>query len=631
VDRIPQLGVVVVEVPAVAVANARAGWASDPQVAQIEVDGTVQATWTPPEPLWGYQWEQRSVRTPRAWDLTRGAKGTVVAVVDTGVQPTHPELQKHLLAGRDFVNKDRNPRDDNGHGTAVAGVIGALAANGTGVAGTCNKCRILPVKVLNSHGNGMWSVAAKGIIWAADHGADVINLSFGGPTGSTTLADAVAYARSKGAVVVAAAGNSGTNSYFYPAAYSGVISVAASTDMDFRYSWSNYSSSWVTLAAPGCTWTSKWWNSYGSFCGTSAAAPIVSGVAALVESMNPDLTSTEIETILRLSGIHTPYTYTLRGRIDAYEAVYRAVHGVAPPRNTLKPSAPLLADGTRLEFRKGDHIGYRFDRDGAIVAAKRLSLGAKSGAQTSKRQRIPTRSGRWFFVTDGALTRYWVRQSSRVYLAPDDETAPSPTASPTAEPSSPPEPPSPPEPSPETDELVPNSLTLDPGLKVTFRSGQHTAYRLDLKGNTLSRTRIDRDRASRARTIKVARVPNRPGTWFYIENGALAQHWVRSSKDVRLMHDPYPARNGASVLQPVTPLFAPGQRARFLAGSHRGLHLATDGSELSRHTVQLEANARWRALKWQRVPNRDGWWMYMLDGELAGYWVRQGRTQYLVP
>jgi hypothetical protein len=352
---------------------------------------------------------------------------------------------------------------------------------------------------------------------------------------------------------------------------------------------------------------------------------MVSGVAALVKSMNPDLSSTEVETILRLSGIHTPYTYTLRGRIDAYEAVYRTVHGVAPPRNTLKPSAPLLPNGTRLEFRKGDHIGYRFDRDGAIVAAKRLTLSAKSGAHTSKRQRISMRSGRWFFVTDGALTRYWVQESSRVYFAPEEEEAPSPSASPTPEPSSSPEP------SPVTNELVPKSRTLDPGLKVTFSSAQHFGYRMDLKGNTISRTSIDRDRATHARTIKIARVPNRPGTWFYIENGALAEHWVRSSKGVRLMHEPYPARSGTTVLDPVDPLFAPGQRVRFLAGSHVGLRLATNGAELSRQTVQLEANTRARALKWQRVPNRDGWWMYMLDGELAGYWVRQGQTRYLVP
>jgi subtilisin family serine protease len=418
VERIPQLGVRVIEVPAAAVAHARAQWATDPQVAGVEGDGTVQATWTPSEPLWVYQWEQRQVRTPLAWDMTRGRKTTIVAVVDTGVQLSHPDLEPHLVRGRDFVNKDRKPKDDNGHGTAVAGVIGALASNKTGVAGACNRCAIMPVKVLNWAGSGYWSVAAKGIVWAADHGADVINLSFGGPTGSSTLGNAVAYARSKGAVVVAAAGNNGTSGYFYPAAYPGVISVAASTDYDFRYSWSNYSAGWVTLAAPGCTWTSKWKDTYGSFCGTSAAAPVVSGIAALVKSAKPSLSAGRVEGKLRRSGARTPYAFTLEGRIDAYEAVYRALYGEGAPRTKLKPTAPLYPAGTMVELRSGHHVGYRFDPSGGIVAGKHISLGSRSQALASQRRTLPGRTGYWFYVEEGGLARYWVAESSRVYLAP---------------------------------------------------------------------------------------------------------------------------------------------------------------------------------------------------------------------
>ena len=419
VERIPQLGVRVIEVPAAAVANARAQWASDPEVAGVEGDGTVQATWTPSEPLWGYQWEQRQVRSPLAWDIHRGAKATVVAVVDTGVQLSHPDLEPHLVRGHDFVNKDRKPKDDNGHGTAVAGVIGALASNDTGVAGACNRCAIMPVKVLNWAGSGYWSVAAKGIVWAADHGADVINLSFGGPTGSTTLGNAVAYARSKGAVVVAAAGNNGTSGYFYPAAYPGVISVAASTDSDFRYSWSNYSAGWVTLAAPGCTWTSKWKDTYGSFCGTSAAAPVISGIAALIKSADRGLSAARIEGKLRRSGVRTPYVFTQEGRIDAYEAVHRARYGEGAPRTKLKPTGSLYPDGTSVELLSGHHVAYRFDPGGAIVAGKHISLDSRSVALTSQRRTLPGRSGYWFYVEDGGLARYWLPESSRVYLAPD--------------------------------------------------------------------------------------------------------------------------------------------------------------------------------------------------------------------
>jgi subtilisin family serine protease len=617
VERIPQLGVLVVELPAAAVANAKAAWASDPQVAGVETDGTVQATWTPTEPLWGYQWEQRQVRTPLAWDISRGRASTVVAVLDTGVQPTHPDLEAHLVGGHDFVNRDRRPRDDNGHGTAVAGVIGALASNHAGVAGACNRCAIMPVKVLDSSGSGYWSVAAKGIIWAADHGADVINLSFGGPSASSTLANAVAYARSRGAVVVAAAGNNGTTGYFFPAAYTGVISVAATADLDLRYSWSNYSSSWVTLAAPGCTWTSKLRSTYGSFCGTSAAAPVVAGVAALVESANPALTGPEIEAILRASGVPTPYGISLSGRIDAFEAVHRAAYGSAPPWTTLRPKAPRLPDGTRLVFRSGDHIGYRFDANGAIVATKRISLAATSGASTSKRQLIPTRAGYWFYVKDGGLTRYWVLESSRVYLAP--QATPTPTPVPTATPT------------PTPAELLPGTRRLDPPLAVAFRAGQHTGYRMDQVGGTLSTKVLNLGAMSTASTVRVARVPNRPGSWFFVVSGALAGHWVRASNAVFLRGERVEPGSGTTLLEPTDPTFAPLQRLRFRAGEHVGIRFAMDGSVLRRRTMTLSNGSGGLAAKWMKVPNRSGQWVYVVDGTLAGFWVRDGSQSFLLP
>ncbi len=230
VERIDQLNVRVVEVPAAAVANARSRWARLAEVVSVETDGVVSVDWIPPDPLWAKQWEQRQVRAQRAWDLERGDRTTIVAVVDTGVQLNHPDLAVRLVPGRDFVNNDGRPADDNGHGTSVAGVI-AATANSIGVTGMCNRCRIMPVKALAANGTGLWTVAAKGIIWAADHGADVINLSFGGPTGGDILQNAIRYARDKGAVVVGSAGNYGTTAPFYPGAFPEVLSVAASTSV----------------------------------------------------------------------------------------------------------------------------------------------------------------------------------------------------------------------------------------------------------------------------------------------------------------------------------------------------------------------------------------------------------------
>jgi subtilisin family serine protease len=433
VERIEQLSVRVVSVPAAAVEHARSRWAATAEVAQVEMDGLVEADWVPPDPLWDYQWEQRQVRAPKAWGLERGVYSTVVAVVDTGVQLTHPDLSARLVPGHDFVNHDSRPADDNGHGTAVAGVV-AATANSLGVAGMCMRCHVMPVKALDANGMGWWSVAAKAIIWAADHHADVINMSWGGPSGGSVLGDAIAYARSKGAVLIGAAGNNAVTSKFYPAAYPGVLSVAASTDFDLRYYFSNYSISWVDLAAPGCTYSTHLGSDYGSFCGTSAATPVVSGIAALIESAKPSLSRSQIESILTDATVRTPFSFTRFGRIDAYKAVYRAVHGTWPSNPQLLPAAPLLNPAAEVTFEAGSHAGYRFESSGAILRGAGLSLDATTIAHTSKKSTIPGRSGSWFYMVDGGLAGYWVSKSSAVYLTPPPTPTPAPSASPVPSP-----------------------------------------------------------------------------------------------------------------------------------------------------------------------------------------------------
>jgi subtilisin family serine protease len=433
VDRIEQLRVRVVDVPAVAADQLAGALQRNSNVERVERDGIVAATWVPTDPLWGYQWEQRQVRAPRAWGIERGTYHTVVAVVDTGVQLGHPDLKDRIVDGHDFVNDDRWANDDNGHGTSVAGII-AASANSIGVAGMCAKCRIMPVKALDAKGMGMWSIAAEAIVWAADHHADVINLSFGGPSGGTTLGDAIAYARSKGAVVVAAAGNFGSTTPFYPAAYPGVISVAATDAYDLQYSWSDYSSSWVDVAAPGCTWTTVRLSDYGSFCGTSAATPVVAGIAALMDSARFGISRSEIESILTAATIRTPWSFTRYGRVDAYRAVYRTVHGTWPSTPQLLPQAPLLSPADEVTLAAGDHAAYRFDSSGAMIHARSVTLEADAVVHTSKRAAIPARSGYWFYLVDGVLGGYWVHQSATTYLTPDPTPTPAPSTSPSASP-----------------------------------------------------------------------------------------------------------------------------------------------------------------------------------------------------
>ena len=294
---------------------------TDPKVVAVEADGPAHVTLTPDDPLWAKQWSARKVRADRAWNVTIGTAGPIVAVLDTGVQASQPDLVGRVLPGFDFVNNDDNAADDNGHGTKVAGVVTAQGMNATGVAGMCWDCRILPVKVAGSDGNVAWSNAAAGVIWAADNGARIINMSFGKSTGTATMAAAVEYARGLGVFVIAAAGNEGNRARFYPAAYPGVMSVAATTESDGLYSWSTRGD-WVRLAAPGCTWTTRKGASWDSFCGTSAAAPIVAGTAGLILAYKPEATAAEIEAAILDTAVSVT-TSIGGGRLDSYSAVHK--------------------------------------------------------------------------------------------------------------------------------------------------------------------------------------------------------------------------------------------------------------------------------------------------------------------
>jgi subtilisin family serine protease len=276
--------------------------AAAPAVAAAEKEVVVGISRTTPnDAVWPYQSGFRKIGLPEAWELTHGSANIVVAVIDTGVNPAQPDLAGAVLPGHDFLNGDGDAADDEGHGTAVAGVIAARGNNSEGVAGVCWLCKILPVKVLGADGTGNTSTVAAGVVWAADRGAQVINLSLGGPGTAAALDDAVAYARAKGAIVVAAAGNSGVTTPFFPAAVPGVLAVAGTDDADRLQSWSNRGP-WVTVAAPGCN-PAPIPQGYGLFCGTSSAAPVVAGLAALGLARGLSNTRAAVENAIQRSAL----------------------------------------------------------------------------------------------------------------------------------------------------------------------------------------------------------------------------------------------------------------------------------------------------------------------------------------
>ncbi len=300
---IKPLNIVNLWVDAVHVDQVIARLAARPDVLYVERDGQMTGLFTPNDP--GYssnQYAPQHMNMSAAWDYTTGSTNVIIAVVDSGVSPDHPEFAGRVLPGHDFVNDDDDPRDDQGHGTHVAGIAAAGIDNGIGLAGICGQCKILPVKVLNQYNVGNWSNVAAGITYAADHGAKVINLSLGGTSNSQAVHDAVQYATQRGALVVAAAGNDGADEAFYPAAYTETLAVAATDTHDGHWSLSNYGA-FVDIAAPGVSIYSTLWsadngNTYGFKSGTSMATPEVSGLAGLLFSQDNSRTNQEVRQLI---------------------------------------------------------------------------------------------------------------------------------------------------------------------------------------------------------------------------------------------------------------------------------------------------------------------------------------------
>ena len=240
------------------------------------------------------------IEAPRAWDRTTGRSSITVAIVDTGVDYTHPDLEGVVIKGHDFVNNDDDPMDDHGHGTHCAGTVGA-AANGRGIVGVAHGVAILAVKVLSKRGSGTNEQIAAGIRYAVDHGARVISMSLGGPDSQTTR-EAVQEATAKGVLCVVAAGNANSTTPEYPGALKESLCVGSSDSNDKRSSFSNFGA-YVDIVAPGSDIYSLGLNGgYRKMSGTSMATPHVAGAAGLLLSRHPELSLTQLREALESSG-----------------------------------------------------------------------------------------------------------------------------------------------------------------------------------------------------------------------------------------------------------------------------------------------------------------------------------------
>ena len=377
-SKIDGIDTTVLSVPVGQEENVLKELASDPLVQYAEPDYVYYLQFTPNDAQFGQQWglvntgQAVNAKTGKvdadidaelAWDVSRGT-GVTVAILDSGIDTTHPELASKVKGSKVFTTTSID--DKNGHGTHVAGILAANTNNGQGIAGVCPDCQLLIGKITNDDSGGSvpGSAIAPSIIWAADSGAQVINMSIAGSSYSQAIQDAVTYAWGKNVVIVAAAGNNGSTTKAYPAAYANVMAVANTTSTDVRRSDSNYGT-WVHVAAPGDTIYStlptktsligKTNLSYGFLSGTSMASPAVAGVAALVwktqyGTNNAAVVKRIYDTSEKIAGTGTNWIY---GRVNAASAVGANTNPSVVPSQIVSsaplnpsPSVPFVCGGS---------------------------------------------------------------------------------------------------------------------------------------------------------------------------------------------------------------------------------------------------------------------------------------------
>lgn len=290
----------------------------------------------PNDPLLSKEWHLPKIEAVKGWNAdsnNMGDKNLILAVVDTGVDPNHPDLKDKLLPGWNTVDDNKDTTDGNGHGTHCVTNAAANTNNGIGIAGVAPNVKVLPVQVLSKDGYGSYDSVAAGIIWAADHGAKVISMSLGGPTPSPVVSEAVKHALEKDCLVVVAAGNSGVSApASWPAGEPGVMAVAATDSKDVRANFSQ-TGKHISVSAPGVnifagfpTYASQMpGKDYGAISGTSMATPMVAALGALVRSKYPQLKQAEVKALIEKTSddINTPGfdTYTGYGRINVFKAL----------------------------------------------------------------------------------------------------------------------------------------------------------------------------------------------------------------------------------------------------------------------------------------------------------------------
>ena len=381
--------------------------AKNPEVEYAEPNYLAYVTQTPNDPYYNQQWGPQDIKANLAWDKVTPAQraNVTIAVLDTGINAGHEDLQASIVPGYNFIDNNNNPVDGHGHGTHVAGIAAAITNNAKGIAGVAGGAKIMPVKVMNDSGSGDYASIINGIKYAADNGAKVISMSLGGPGSSQAMQDAVDYAISRGASVVAASGNS-NSAVAFPGNCNGVITVGAVDSNNQRASFSNYGPE-MDVVAPGVNIISSYKgnaNSYTSMSGTSMATPFVAGVTALVRAADPGLASAQVTKIidqattdLGTAGFDNYYGY---GLVDANRAVDLALKGEtgnpspAPAPAPAPNPAPTPAPSTNLALNKTAVAS-------SVEGTARTAAQAVDGSMATRWASQPGIDPQWIYVDLG--------------------------------------------------------------------------------------------------------------------------------------------------------------------------------------------------------------------------------------
>lgn len=327
------------------------------QIKVVEPNFKIKTSYTPSDRSYSKQWYAPKINMPAAWNSTFGSPDIKVAVIDAGLQTTHPDLRGKIIKPYNAVTGE-NKLPSSVHGTHVVGII-AASKDKIGITGIAPNVKIIPVNVFQRNEADIYTVA-DGIDYAVHAGADIINLSLTTEDYTEVLDDSIQSAIKKGVVVVAAVGNDKTSRPQYPAAYNNVIAVGATTKSDTRASFSNYGT-YINLCAPGVDiYSTAPGSSYRAESGTSMATPIVSGVSALILSKNPFLSPTEVTNILQRSSVDLGTKgwdkYYGYGRVNAYKALLKT----PAPVTNIKTSSKTFTGTNRISLsfsaKKGTSI-----------------------------------------------------------------------------------------------------------------------------------------------------------------------------------------------------------------------------------------------------------------------------------